>query len=99
VADALSGFQTTFIAAKIGGRNLATEGDVRRRVERLLLRLDFNSEFSKPLLAESRSRTASGVHGENILKEGGLAWGLENWGRCTLYDVDISFVIISVHSP
>jgi gamma-tubulin complex component 4 len=68
IADALTGFQTTIIAGKNGKGNDA-EGDVRRHIERLLLRLDFNSAFSKPV------PSAGEVLGEgaNILKEGGLA--------------------------
>jgi gamma-tubulin complex component 4 len=68
IADALTGFQTTIIAGKNGKGNDA-EGDVRRHIERLLLRLDFNSAFSKPV------PSAGEVLGEgaNILKAGGLA--------------------------
>lgn len=43
-------------------------GDVRRHIERLLLRLDFNGRFSKP------QRKREDAEGEaNILAQGGLA--------------------------
>ena len=43
-------------------KGLAGDGEARRHVERLLLRLDFNGEFSR-----GRRRQTS-----DILKEGGL---------------------------
>ena len=46
------------------GKRFEGDGDVRRHVERLLLRLDFNGEFSKPKMGKE---VASG-----ILKQGGL---------------------------
>ncbi|KAI0049254.1 hypothetical protein FA95DRAFT_1604512 [Auriscalpium vulgare] len=49
------------------GRRSDIAGEVRKHVERLLLRLDFNGEFSRP------RKTKSGDIGGNILKEGGLA--------------------------
>ncbi|CAL1694103.1 unnamed protein product [Somion occarium] len=63
-----SGFHT-FIRPKRGKR-LEGDEEVRRHVERLLLRLDFNGEFSKHRISRnSRSKDA----GEEILKEVGLA--------------------------
>ncbi|KAK7686759.1 hypothetical protein QCA50_010359 [Cerrena zonata] len=63
-----SGFHT-FIRPKRGKR-LEGDEEVRRHVERLLLRLDFNGEFSKHRAARnSRSQEP----GEEILKEGGLS--------------------------
>jgi len=48
-----------------GGRGLeGGVGEVRRHVERLLLRLDFNSEFSK--------RQGSPAKAGDILGEGGI---------------------------
>lgn len=45
----------------------SAEAEAQRHVERLLLRLDFNGEFSTP-------KTAAGCEGdEEILVEGGLA--------------------------
>jgi gamma-tubulin complex component 4 len=60
-----STFHHTFIRRK-GVKGLEGDGEVRRHVERLLLRLDFNGGFSvarkgKPPLV-----------GQDILKEGGL---------------------------
>ncbi|KIJ58013.1 hypothetical protein HYDPIDRAFT_120093 [Hydnomerulius pinastri MD-312] len=54
-------FQRTFVR----GKGFEGDGEVRRHVERLLLRLDFNGSFSKP----------KSLHGdgEDILAEGGLA--------------------------
>ncbi|ETW86986.1 hypothetical protein HETIRDRAFT_42244 [Heterobasidion irregulare TC 32-1] len=46
------------------GKRFEGDGDVRRHVERLLLRLDFNGKFSKPKMGKE---VASG-----ILKQGGL---------------------------
>ena len=46
VANA-STLQRTFIRGK-GAKGFEGEGEVRRHVERLLLRLDFNGAFSKP---------------------------------------------------
>ena len=43
------------------------EGEVRRNIEHLLLRLDFNSAFSQPV-----SKTMRFVDREGILREGGL---------------------------
>lgn len=62
-----SGFHT-FIRPKRGKR-LEGDEEVRRHVERLLMRLDFNGEFSKHRVARnSRSKKTD----EEILKEGGL---------------------------
>jgi len=55
----------TFLRPK-GVKRLEGDGEVRRHVERLLLRLDFNGGFSKP-----RTRKASKDE-EDILKGGGL---------------------------
>jgi hypothetical protein len=73
VVEALSGFQTTFMAGKNGLRKLDNEGDVRRTMERLLLRMDFNSGFSKPRTSGQTSVPAGATGGRSILKEGGLA--------------------------
>ena len=62
-----SGFHT-FIRPKRGKR-LEGDEEVRRHVERLLLRLDFIGEFSKHRVARN-SRSKEGD--EEILKEGGL---------------------------
>ncbi|KAI0697590.1 hypothetical protein BC835DRAFT_1337818 [Cytidiella melzeri] len=51
------------------GKKLAGDEEVRRHVERLLLRLDFNGEFSTHRV--TRRARHEGV-GEEILKEGGL---------------------------
>ncbi|KZT08538.1 uncharacterized protein LAESUDRAFT_696577 [Laetiporus sulphureus 93-53] len=59
-----SGFQT-FIRPK-RGKHLAGDEEVRRHVERLLLRLDFNGGFSKPTGDAGRDEEG------DILKEGGL---------------------------
>ncbi|KAI0068083.1 hypothetical protein BV25DRAFT_1875251 [Artomyces pyxidatus] len=48
------------------GKKADNAEEVRRHVERLLLRLDFNGEFSKP-------RNSRSGEGEDILKQGGLA--------------------------
>ncbi|GJE87702.1 gamma-tubulin ring complex protein [Phanerochaete sordida] len=61
-----TGFHT-FIRPK-RGKGLASDEEVRRHVERLLLRLDFNGEFSTHRVGR-RARQAS----PEILKEGGLA--------------------------
>lgn len=58
----------TFIRPRRGKR-LAGDEEVRRHVERLLLRLDFNGEFSKH--REERRARRQG-DGEEILREGGL---------------------------
>lgn len=62
-----SGFNT-FTRAK-RGKKLAGDEEVRRHVERLLLRLDFNGEFSTRRVGR---RARHGGDGEEILKEGGL---------------------------
>ncbi|EMD41843.1 hypothetical protein CERSUDRAFT_147199 [Gelatoporia subvermispora B] len=64
----VTGFQT-FIRPR---RGKGSEGDaeVRRHIERLLLRLDFNGEFSKLVSGEHDHRPSAR---EGILKQGGLA--------------------------
>ncbi|EPQ60352.1 hypothetical protein GLOTRDRAFT_113017 [Gloeophyllum trabeum ATCC 11539] len=64
-----TGFHTTFVRPRAGRGNADGDGDVRRHVERLLLRLDFNGGFSGPRI---RQRTAAN-DAEDILKQGGLA--------------------------
>ncbi|KAI0073125.1 gamma-tubulin ring complex protein [Panus rudis PR-1116 ss-1] len=61
----VTGFQT-FIRSKRGKR-LEGDEEVRRHVERLLLRLDFNGEFSKNRVGRTTRRA-----GGEILKEVGL---------------------------
>ncbi len=51
------------------GKRLAGDEEVRRHVERLLLRLDFNGEFSKHRIGR---RARHEGDGEEILKAGGL---------------------------
>ncbi|KAI0639971.1 gamma-tubulin ring complex protein [Trametes polyzona] len=64
-----TGFHT-FVRARRGKR-LEGDEEVRRHVERLLLRLDFNGEFSHP---RRKRRAGQGVpESEDILKQGGLA--------------------------
>ncbi|KAI8995284.1 gamma-tubulin ring complex protein [Trametes punicea] len=64
-----TGFHT-FMRGKRGKR-LEGDEEVRRHVERLLLRLDFNGEFSHP---RKRRRPAQrATESEDILKQGGLA--------------------------
>jgi len=58
----------TFIRPKRGGR-LEGDEEVRRHVERLLLRLDFNGGFSTPKI---RLNVGSNDAPEEILKQGGL---------------------------
>jgi hypothetical protein len=60
-----SSFHHTFIRRK-GAKGLEGDGEVRRHIERLLLRLDFNGGFSKAKLQKDRPDE------ENILKQGGL---------------------------
>ncbi|KAL4246990.1 Spindle pole body component [Abortiporus biennis] len=62
-----SGFHT-FIRPKRGKR-LEGDEEVRRHVERLLLRLDFNGEFSTHRIGRKGQSEGS----EDILREGGLA--------------------------
>lgn len=63
-----TGFHT-FVRPKRGKR-LEGDEEVRRHVERLLLRLDFNGQFSKP--RPSRPLQVPTTAGEDILKQGGL---------------------------
>jgi gamma-tubulin complex component 4 len=62
-----TGFHT-FIRPK-RGKGLAGDEEVRRHVERLLLRLDFSGEFSTHRVARRGQRDED----KEILKEGGLA--------------------------
>lgn len=48
-------------------KGLESDGEVRRHIERLLLRLDFNGGFSKAKLQKDQLD-----EGENILRQGGL---------------------------
>jgi gamma-tubulin complex component 4 len=57
-----SGFYT-FIRQK-RGKGMEGDGEVRRHIERLLLRLDFNGDFS----TFSTRRRTSAQTGEEILK-------------------------------
>ncbi|OSX66932.1 hypothetical protein POSPLADRAFT_1130645, partial [Postia placenta MAD-698-R-SB12] len=61
-----TGFHT-FLRPK-RGRRLEGDDEVRRHVERLLLRLDFNGGFSMP----KTGGNAGSNDGEEILKQGGL---------------------------
>jgi hypothetical protein len=61
-----SSFHHTFIRRK-GAKGLEGNGEVRRHIERLLLRLDFNGGFSKAKLQKDRPADE-----EDILKQGGL---------------------------
>ena len=54
-------------SAKGRGKGLERDGEALRHVERLLLRLDFNRTFSKPVLGAPGS-----VASPNILREGGF---------------------------
>lgn len=58
-----SSFQHTIIRRK-GVKGLEGDGEVRRHIERLLLKLDFNENFSKKAVKEPGA--------EGILKLGGL---------------------------
>ncbi|KAI0660626.1 gamma-tubulin ring complex protein [Cubamyces menziesii] len=64
---------TGFRTFRGGRRGKRLEGDeeVRRHVERLLLRLDFNGQFSSA--GRKRRGTQSAREDEDILKQGGLA--------------------------
>lgn len=62
-----SGFHT-FIRPK-RGKGTAGDEEVRRHVERLLLRLDFNGEFSTRRVLQ---RAGQDGGDEEILKAGGL---------------------------
>ena len=61
-----TGFHT-FIRPR-RGKGAAGDEEVRRHVERLLLRLDFNGEFSTHRVGRRAGRDSE----EEILKEGGL---------------------------
>jgi gamma-tubulin complex component 4 len=50
------------------GKRWESEGETRRQIERLLLRLDFNGEFTK-----ASQGPGLGFIGEDILRDGGLA--------------------------
>jgi hypothetical protein len=60
-----SSFHHTFIRRK-GAKGLEGDGEVRRHIERLLLRLDFNGGFSKVKHQKDRPDE------DEILKQGGL---------------------------
>ena len=62
----------TFVRARRGKR-LEGDEEVRRHVERLLLRLDFNGQFSKPSARRRGTRSTAPAGDEDILKQGGLA--------------------------
>jgi gamma-tubulin complex component 4 len=62
-----SSYHQPFVRRK-GVKGLEGDGDVRRHIERLLLRLDFNEGFSKAKILKSRA-----VADRDILKDGGLA--------------------------
>ena len=62
-----SSFQHAFVRRK-GAKGLEGDGEIRRHVERLLLRLDFNEWFSKARTRKGRSATDGG----DILRDGGL---------------------------
>lgn len=51
------------------GRKSEHDGETRRSIERLLLRLDFNRKFSKPRFGENFEQ----IESSSILREGGLA--------------------------
>jgi gamma-tubulin complex component 4 len=61
---------STFIRRKANG-GMEGEGEVRRHIERLLLRLDFNEGFSG-VKRRKESRLDEEDEGEDILKQGGL---------------------------
>lgn len=54
-------------STRLKDKRLEGEGEVRRHVERLLLRLDFNGEFTKRKVAATKESR------EDILPLGGLA--------------------------
>ncbi|PIL31429.1 hypothetical protein GSI_06130 [Ganoderma sinense ZZ0214-1] len=62
----------TFVRVRRGKR-LEGDEEVRRHVERLLLRLDFNGQFSKPSSRRRGTRQTAAHEQEDILKQGGLA--------------------------
>ncbi|KAI0363737.1 gamma-tubulin ring complex protein [Pilatotrama ljubarskyi] len=66
-----TGFHT-FMRGKRGKRGAEGDEEVRRHAERLLLRLDFNGEFSNPRKKRRPGRRAA-AESEDILKQGGLA--------------------------
>jgi gamma-tubulin complex component 4 len=63
-----STFHHTFVRRK-GVKGLEGDGEVRRHMERLLLRLDFNEGFSKARFQRNRH----GFDGGDILRGGELA--------------------------
>ena len=68
----LQSFHSTFMSMSVRhrrGKRLAGDEEVRRHVERLLLRLDFNGEFSKHRDGRRARRQGDG---EEILRQGGL---------------------------
>lgn len=58
---------TTYNISRVGKGMDGGVGEVRRHVERLLLRLDFNGGFSKPRGTNSREQADAG-----ILAQGGI---------------------------
>ena len=62
----------TFVRVRRGKR-LEGDEEVRRHVERLLLRLDFNGQFSKPSSRRRGTMESAPREQEDILKQGGLA--------------------------
>ncbi|KAI0756337.1 gamma-tubulin ring complex protein [Daedaleopsis nitida] len=54
-------------------KRLEGDEEVRRHVERLLLRLDFNGQFSHPGVRRRGAQKAAEGGDEDILKQGGLA--------------------------
>jgi hypothetical protein len=65
---------STFIRRKANGGNggMEGEGEVRRHIERLLLRLDFNGGFSGVKRRKESPLDGEDEEGEEILKQGGL---------------------------
>ncbi|KAG8930373.1 hypothetical protein FRC02_004290 [Tulasnella sp. 418] len=71
LALGLSSFRVSTLTKSRRGESDVTEGEARRTVEHLLLRLDFNAALSRPGF---RMTTTTGAEGDNeILREGGLA--------------------------
>ena len=62
----------TFVRTRRGKR-LEGDEEVRRHVERLLLRLDFNGQFSHPQARRRGAQRPADAAEQDILKQGGLA--------------------------
>ncbi|KAI0714984.1 gamma-tubulin ring complex protein [Earliella scabrosa] len=62
----------TFVRTRRGKR-LEGDEEVRRHVERLLLRLDFNGQFSHPQVRRRGAQEPADAAEQDILKQGGLA--------------------------